>query len=144
MRRNIFSVARVVCCTQHYVRFIDEGVSVQYRQIVLTPQVVFDIQGCNVIVHGEIRPLTAREYRILRMLVENPDQFLSSTMLAEHLQNDEIVDERGIAQAIYTLRRKLGDCGRNPNILVTRRAIGYRILLPIPAQSHGRSEVDLK
>lgn len=42
-------------------------------------------------------------------------------------------------QLIYSLRRKLGDPGRHPAMLINRRRMGYVLVLPQPAPTPSRA-----
>lgn len=74
--------------------------------------------------------LTGRELRVLEILASNPRRFCSASELARRAKGplqDEI-DEHCIEQAIYELRRKLGECARRPKTLISRRGVGYKLV----------------
>ncbi len=74
--------------------------------------------------------LTSKEYVLLELLMHNPRQALSRTMIAEHIWN---IDAEHLSNVIDVyiryLRRKLCECGE-PNVIQTIRGFGYQLKEP--------------
>ncbi|UIX32474.1 response regulator transcription factor [Streptomyces sp. GQFP] len=74
-------------------------------------------------------PLTAKEFDLLRFLMEHPRQVLSKAQLLDHVWNSSFDGEGNLVEVyIYGLRAKL-DKGRAPMIHTVRGA-GYTIRAP--------------
>jgi DNA-binding response OmpR family regulator len=75
--------------------------------------------------------LTAREFRVLRILVHawrNGRQYISAQDIADRIHLSDIYNpEHSIEQTISLLRRKLGETVHRPRILRGRRGFGYRL-----------------
>lgn len=78
---------------------------------------------------GKYISLTAQEAAILSKLLETPWSYVRTTLLAHHLSRPGrlMTGTHCIEQTIHTLRRKLGDDKRQPNLILNLRGIGYGI-----------------
>lgn len=74
--------------------------------------------------------LTNKEYLLLELLMNNPQQALSRMMIAEHLWNVDAEHLSNVVDVyIRYLRRKLCECGE-PNVIQTLRGCGYQLKEP--------------
>ena len=75
----------------------------------------------NILFQGQAIQLTAHEFKLLRYLMQHPDQWLAKDRLMEHLYefNSE-TSSNTIEVFIARLRQKIG-----PNYIHTRRGQGY-------------------
>jgi len=72
--------------------------------------------------------LTKNEIIIFHMLLSNKDRIVSKDELMTELwNNDEYINENALTVNISRLRSKLAEIGY-PNIIETRKGIGYRII----------------
>ncbi len=72
--------------------------------------------------------LTKNEIIIFNMLLSNKDRIVSKDELMTELwNNDEYINENALTVNISRLRAKLDELGY-PNIIETRKGIGYRII----------------
>jgi DNA-binding response OmpR family regulator len=72
--------------------------------------------------------LTKNEIIIFNMLLSNKDRIVSKDELMTELwNNDEYINENALTVNISRLRSKLDEMGY-PNIIETRKGIGYRII----------------
>lgn len=70
--------------------------------------------------------LTAREFRLLRVLSLEAGKVLSRTQLEEHLYDDLSSPTSNVVDAtVYQLRRKLSMAGNRQPLIHTRRGQGY-------------------
>lgn len=79
---------------------------------------------------GVVAPLSAAEFRLLSLFLENPQQVISRERIMEHLagQNLNIFD-RSIDSQISRLRAKLKD--KEMSIIRTMRGDGYMLASPV-------------
>jgi two-component system OmpR family response regulator/two-component system response regulator QseB len=85
--------------------------------------VVIDLAARTVSKEGEPVNLTAKEFKVLAVLMRRKGQFVSKTDLESALYDaDAEVESNTIETAIYALRRKLG-----PELILTARGLGYTI-----------------
>jgi len=99
--------------------------------------VEIDLERCQVSTPYGSVPLTGQEVRVLDVLSRTPGRFRSAVGLAEHVgqMGAYMVDTHCIRQTICGLRRKLGEHAGKQRLLVSRRGLGYALLLPNPVRS---------
>lgn len=91
-----------------------------------------DIRICllkgEVYKNGKQLELTAGEYKLLRLLMENQDQVLSSEQILSRLWdcNENYVDSNTLTVYIRRLRTKIENDPSNPKRVVTVRRMGYK------------------
>lgn len=90
---------------------------------------LIDINQAKVTKNGEVVFLTALEYKILLMLVLNPNVvFTREKILADIWDVDsEYVNDNTLTVYIKRIREKIEDDPGNPKIIKTVRGIGYKI-----------------
>lgn len=72
--------------------------------------------------------LSAAEYRLLMLFLENPHIVMSRERIVEHVMERNLnVYDRSLDVQISRLRAKLGDRGRNPGLIRTMRGDGYML-----------------
>ena len=78
--------------------------------------------------NGERIDLTAGEYRLLCMFMENPDIVLSSEQILGRLWDcdEKFVDNNTLTVYIRRLRTKIEDEPSEPKMIVTVRGMGYK------------------
>ena len=77
---------------------------------------------------GKRIDLTASEYKLLRLFMENPDQILSSDQILGRLWdcNESYIDNNSLTVYIRRLRTKIEDDPGEPKRIVTVRGMGYK------------------
>ena len=77
---------------------------------------------------GEPVELTASEYKLLCLFMENPDQILSSEQILSRLwdYNESYIDNNSLTVYIRRLRTKIEDNPGEPERIVTVRGMGYK------------------
>lgn len=72
--------------------------------------------------------LTANEYKLLCIFIENPDQILSPEQILNKLWDckGDYIDNNTLTVYIRRLRTKIEDDPRKPNRIVTVRRMGYK------------------
>lgn len=97
-----------------------------HREIVLTCGALsLDRERMQAVLEGEEIGLTALEYRLLLVLMENKGRTLPRRLILEKLWDAEgnFVNDNTLTVTIKRLREKLG----NTEYIVTVRGIGYRL-----------------
>jgi DNA-binding response OmpR family regulator len=85
--------------------------------------VVLDLTARAASRDGEPITLTAKEFKVLSVLMRRMGQFVSKTELEGSLYNAEAeVESNTIETAVYALRRKLG-----ADFILTARGLGYTV-----------------
>ncbi len=89
--------------------------------IIKCGKVELDTSNGQVILSGEVRELTALEYRTLSYMMHHQGTIISKTELTEHIYDQDFdLDSNVIEVLINRLRKKL-----YPELVKTRRGLGY-------------------
>lgn len=77
---------------------------------------------------GELLDLTASEYKLLCLFMENPDTVLSPEQILDRLWdcNENYIDSNSLTVYISRLRTKIEDNPGDPQRIVTVRRMGYK------------------
>ena len=77
---------------------------------------------------GELVELTASEYKLLCLFMENPDQILSQEQILGRLWDvgGSYIDNNSLTVYIRRLRTKIEDAPGKPKRIVTVRGMGYK------------------
>ncbi|HEU5315614.1 MAG TPA: response regulator transcription factor [Chloroflexota bacterium] len=82
-------------------------------------------------IDGRRIPLSPREFSLLYVLVSHPGVAFTRDELARRAWAWQPAgDSRAVDNMVRRLRRKLGDDGREPQLLRTQRGVGYSLTLP--------------
>ncbi len=86
-------------------------------------------------VRGQLFPLTLMEANLLRYLIRHEGQTVTRKAMLEDVWGlHEDTDTRAIDNFIVRLRRYIEDDPKNPRLLVSVRALGYRFLANPPVR----------
>lgn len=87
-----------------------------------------DLLKSEVAKNGEIIELTASEYKLLCLFIENPDRVLSPEQILSKLWDckENYVDGNTLTVYIRRLRTKIEDDPGNPKRIITVRGLGYK------------------
>lgn len=90
----------------------------------------FEIDAANRILLRDGRPVTlaGKVFDVLLVLAENPGRLLEKEELFEKVWHSGFVEEGNLARNISTLRKALGDTGREHRYIATVQGRGYRFL----------------
>lgn len=90
-----------------------------------------DVDRFEVRVRGEKVDLTVREFEALKYLAMQPGQIVSRELLLEKVWGYEYFgDIRTVDVTVRRIREKIEEDTTNPQILVTKRGVGYYIAKP--------------
>lgn len=88
---------------------------------------ILQLADATLLIDGERVELTKNEYGILRLLLENKGRIVSREAIMQRLwDTDSFVDDNTLTVNITRLRKKLEEAGA-PDVIVTRKGIGYLI-----------------
>jgi len=76
-------------------------------------------------------PLTAKVFDILLLFAANPGRLLDKDELIEKIWHSEFVEEGNLARNISSLRKALGDTGREHKYILTVQGHGYRFVADV-------------
>jgi two-component system response regulator RegX3 len=94
-------------------------------------EVTIDLARHLVTVRGEPVNLTRSEFQVLRLLAENPGQVFSRLEIMEELWQSEFSgDVRACDVHISNLRQKIERDPQDPELVLTVRGIGYKLIEP--------------
>jgi DNA-binding winged helix-turn-helix (wHTH) protein/tetratricopeptide (TPR) repeat protein len=82
---------------------------------------------------GRVQQVEPKAFRVLLMLIWNPNKLITKEELLTRVWGDTAVTENSLARNIALLRRLLGDDPREPRFIETVSSIGYRFLCPVEA-----------
>lgn len=83
-------------------------------------------RSCEVMVEGQSVELTGTEYRLLKYLVEHQGWVLSHDQILSEVWGPEYQGEKDrVKLYVWYLRRKIESEPRKPNLIVTKRGLGY-------------------
>lgn len=89
-------------------------------------EVVIDEARHEVTRRGDVLPLTAREFALLRTLAAQPGRVYTRGQLLEHVWGDAYYDAHVVDVHVGNLRKKLEDDPAHPRYVETVRGVGYR------------------
>jgi two-component system, OmpR family, response regulator RegX3 len=93
--------------------------------------VSIDLARHLVTVRGQPVNLTRSEFQVLRLLAESPGQVFSRLEIMEELWQSEFSgDVRACDVHISNLRQKVEDDPQDPELVLTVRGIGYKLIEP--------------
>ncbi len=92
---------------------------------------LLDTDKFEVKVKGEKVDLTVREFEVLKYLATQPGQIVSRELLLEKVWGYEYFgDIRTVDVTVRRIREKIEEDTTNPQILVTKRGVGYYLARP--------------
>jgi DNA-binding response OmpR family regulator len=118
--------ARVQAQLRRYYRLNTPAAAITNR--ISAGELVLDKESCSLAKNGQDIPLTAIEYKILCLLMENRGKVFTKSRIYEHVWDGGFYesDDNTIMVHISKLRDKIEDDPRNPQYLKTIRGLGYR------------------
>lgn len=97
----------------------------QGRERIVIHDLVIDLARHEVRISGEIKDLTATEFKILHQLASQPGRaFTREQLLNRVVGLGVVVVDRNIDVHIRAVRKKLGEYS---NLIQTIRGVGYRL-----------------
>lgn len=99
-----------------------------HQDMIYSGSFMIDLPNCRVIKDGQVLDLTSAEYRLLCLLLRNPNRIMQRQMILDALwdSNGDFVDDNTLSVYIRRLREKVEDNPSAPKYLQTVRGFGYR------------------
>ncbi|PGN18980.1 DNA-binding response regulator [Bacillus thuringiensis] len=125
-----FSALEIIARVQAHLRrsyeFNDKAVEGKEKQIHMG-DLVLDHHFCTLYKSSEAITLSATEYKILTLFMEEPGRIFTKKQIFESVWSDYYcADDNTIMVHISRLREKLEDSPKNPVYIKTIRGLGYR------------------
>lgn len=102
-----------------------QNFSMEVTEILSNGITVFPLQG-QAQKGDKPLDLTAAEYRLLCLFIQNPGRILTKEQILDKLWDGSYVDDNTLAVYIRRLRTKIETDPGNPRLLVTVRGMGYK------------------
>lgn len=120
--------ARVQAQLRRYYRLNAASAAAGTDDRISAGGLVLDKASCSLDKNGVGIPLTAIEFKILSLLMENRGKVFTKSRIYEHVWDGGFYesDDNTIMVHISKLREKIEDDPRNPEYLKTIRGLGYR------------------
>jgi DNA-binding response OmpR family regulator len=103
------------------------AVGMESQSKILCGNLVLDTLDCCLYRNNTPMELNAKEYRLLKYLMENPNRVFTKKQLYQAVWDQELfIDDNTVMVHISHLRNKIEDNPKEPVYLKTIRGIGYR------------------
>src|ERR1700733_5267830 len=91
---------------------------------------------------GEILPVEPKAFRVLLLLLRNPEKLIAKEELLNAVWGDAAVTENSLTRSIALLRKMLGDDTRNPRYIETVATVGYRLVCKVEVSEEASGILD--
>ena len=136
-----FSIRELVARVKANLRKVDATMMVNYKQEaepeqekrktqkIVVGDLELDLDKFEVKVRGEVIDLTLREFEVLKFLASEPGQVITRETLLEKVWGYEYYgDIRTVDVTVRRIREKIEKDTSAPQILITKRGVGYYIV----------------
>ena len=125
-----FSVAEVLARIKANIRRRNQydNAAVDTPQILIYGKLVMNLSDYTLTKNGNRVELTAKEFEILKLLMQNPKKVYTKEQIYSLVWNDAYLgDENAVNVHISRLRNKIEEDTRNPRYIITVWGIGYKL-----------------
>ena len=124
-----FSVVEVLARVKANIRRTTEyAAPLQEPEELTFRSLKMDLSNHTVTKNGVLLELTAKEFDILKLLLQNPKRVYTKAQIYSLIWNDVYVgDENAVNVHISRLRNKIEDNPRSPECVITVWGIGYKL-----------------
>jgi Tol biopolymer transport system component/DNA-binding winged helix-turn-helix (wHTH) protein len=91
---------------------------------------------------GAILPVEPKAFRVLLLLLRNPQKLIAKEELLSAVWGDAAVTENSLTRSIALLRKLLGDDTRNPRYIETVATVGYRFVCKVEVSEEASGTLD--
>jgi Tol biopolymer transport system component/DNA-binding winged helix-turn-helix (wHTH) protein len=92
---------------------------------------------------GKVLAVEPKAFRVLLLLLHNPQKLISKEELLNAVWGDTAVTEGSLTRCIWLLRRQLGDDINQPRFIETVATVGYRFVCKVEVSEDGSGELDV-
>ena len=124
-----FSVTEVLARIKANIRRTTQYAAGTFMQqpVLIKGALTMDLNAYSVKKAGREIELTAKEFEILKLLLQNPKKVYTKEQIYSLVWNDAYLgDENAVNVHISRLRTKIEDDPRNPRYIITVWGIGYK------------------
>ena len=134
-----FSVREVVARVKANLRKVENNIEEKKEKskeeekekkvsIIKVGELVLDLEKYEVHIDGKVINLTLREFEVLKFLAQQPGQVVTREALLERVWGYEYYgDIRTVDVTVRRIRERIEKDTSNPQILITKRGVGYYI-----------------
>lgn len=125
-----FSVAEVLARIRAALRRTNQydHAAASALEILTAGDLVMNLSDHTLTRRGQIVDLTAKEYEILKLLLQNPKKIYTKEQIYSLVWNDAYFgDENAVNVHISRLRNKIEEDSRKPRYVITVWGIGYKL-----------------
>lgn len=121
-------LARIKANIRRSTQYAAQETGNRAKDVLIRGGLLLDKEEYSVTKNGRKIELTAKEFEILKLLMESPKKVYTKEQLYAHVWKDAYFgDENAVNVQISRLRNKLEDTPRDPKIVVTVWGIGYKL-----------------
>jgi two-component system response regulator VicR len=121
-----FSMREVIARVKANLRRVDISNTPSNNNVVMSGDLVIDLNKYEVRKKGEVVELTLREFELLKFLASKAEQVFTREQLLEEVWGYEYYgDIRTVDVTVRRLREKIEDDSRNYKYILTKRGVGY-------------------
>lgn len=122
-----FDIDEVIARVEANLRRSNTGLS-EANRILRYKDIIIDLSSKQVIINEQDITLTATEFKILELFLQNPQKVFSKANLFESIWNEEYtVDDNTLNVHISRLRHKLKEISPENEYIETLWGLGYRL-----------------
>lgn len=90
---------------------------------------------------GKVLAVEPKAFRVLLLLLRNPQKVISKEELLNAVWGDTAVTEGSLTRCIWLLRRQLGDDVNEPRFIETVATVGYRFVCKVEVSEDGSGDL---
>ena len=121
-------VARVKSQLRRYMQFGGMNAAESNKEQIINGGLILDMKGKRMMVDGEPVKLTATEYKIVSLLMNNLGRVFSADEIYERVWNEEAyATENTVMVHIRRIREKIEIDAKNPRYLKVVWGVGYKM-----------------
>lgn len=124
-----FSLAELIARVEAALRRNNayNRVNIQYNTVVCD-ELKMDLKACLLYKGDKEIVLNAKEYKLLKFLMKNPNTVFTKRRLYENVWEEEYCyDDNTIMVTLSRLRNKIEDDVKNPKYIITVKGLGYKL-----------------
>jgi len=91
-------------------------------------EVEVDFVALKFLINNEWQDIEARQFTLLKLLIENHGSAVSRNQIMDVLWNNTIVSDNSVSQAVTQLRKSLHDDKETPRFIKTVPRVGYQLI----------------
>lgn len=120
-------LARIKANIRRSTRY-SPNISMNEPQILRWHDIIMNLDDYTVTKGDKMIQLTAKEFEMLKLFIQNPKKVYTKAQLYSQIWNDAYLgDENAVNVHISRLRTKIEDDGKNPRYIKTVWGIGYKL-----------------